>query len=186
MNSLPSNKPIGETMQSLVIDSTELLLQMTFDWAVSPPPSNPASAVDFLYVRLREPNGTLITTLFSINNRTTPVLTWQTASFDVTAYLESYLENDVVISFESVTSNQTVFVIDNVYLDSNIFPTLSTTTIEFDQFVYLPFVIKPSTTSVYIEPDSVFLSQQPAWLPNEAVVQPFEPGAMLQYSVQEN
>jgi hypothetical protein len=79
--------------------------------------------VDFVYARLRETDGDLISTVYTLTNKSAPVGYWQTASVDVSAVLQPYLGQSVRVSFESQTdgSGVTTFYLDNVFLDTNLF-----------------------------------------------------------------
>jgi hypothetical protein len=178
--------PSASTSEELMAASATPLIVLTFDWGVGPVDPNPVS-VDFLYVRLRRANGTLINTVHTISNRSTPVGIWQTASFDVSTILQPYLGQSVELSFESQTNGSgiTTFYLDNVFLDTNLQPKGAP---HLDQVVYLPLVLKNAgtaamTTSTQLRQKrpTQYLSV-PSRLP---LLQQTEPGSVLRYHLEE-
>jgi hypothetical protein len=178
--------PSASTSEELMAASATPLIVLTFDWGVGPVDPNPVS-VDFLYVRLRRANGTLINTVHTISNRSTPVGIWQTASFDVSTILQPYLGQSVELSFESQTNGSgiTTFYLDNVFLDTNLQPKGAP---HLDQVVYLPLALKNAgtaamTTSTQLRQKrpTQYLSV-PSRLP---LLQQTEPGSVLRYHLEE-
>lgn len=94
-------------------------LLLTFDWAMGPYDTRTFNT-DFLYIRLYDSNGNLITTVDTISNTSSPKNQWDRKSFDLSATLAPYFGQEIWLSIEATTDaqNPTVFAVDNVFFDT--------------------------------------------------------------------
>lgn len=99
--------------QYVYIPSDALSANLTYEWYMRTEETHPSNQYDFLYIRLRDTSGGLVTMLDTLSNQSLEGA-WQTASFDLLAYAGQGLR----LSFEADTdvSHPTSFFVDNVSL----------------------------------------------------------------------
>lgn len=98
--------------QPISIPGDALQANLTFAWYMQSIEWIPAD-YDFLYIRLRDTGGNLLTTLGTLSNQS-PRETWQTATFDLLSCRGQLLQLSLETDLDS--SNPTSFFVDNVSL----------------------------------------------------------------------
>lgn len=100
--------------QTVSIPATSTTAQLSYYWYVST--TETQHAWDYLYVRVRNSSGTVLTTLQTISDGSATG-SWHSASYDVSAYKGQTIQIAFVATNDS--TNPTDFYIDDVALNSN-------------------------------------------------------------------